>query len=497
MLTKINFDESIKYIGKYLYKLTKLPIKFFDSRLNTDLIQRIGDQETLQNFLTNKFLEFFFTILNLLVFSAILCYYNYFSFSVFLTFSGVSIIWTLFFLKKRKRLDYDRFSINSENKNNIYEVINGMAEIKVNNAQNVVISKWQILQNQLNKISLDSLYLNYYQLIGSSFVNKLKDIIITFICAYLVIKNNLSLGVMMTIGYVLGQLSAPVIQITSFIQVFQDAKIALERLEDIQMRKDEDDNTKMLPPLLLNRGIRLSHVCFKYMVNSKKYVINNLSLSIPTGKITAIVGVSGSGKTTLAKLLLSFYYPQSGDIFLDDVRLNEVNSNLWREKCGVVMQNGIIFSGTISENIALHDYKPDIKRVKLASKIACVDEFIENLPLGYNTKIGNSGIDLSGGQKQRILIARAVYKNPQFIIMDEATSSLDANNEMKILNNLSRFFEGKTVVIIAHRLSTVKNANNIVVMERGTIVEEGTHRMLTSLKGVYYHLVKNQLELGN
>ncbi|WP_353122439.1 peptidase domain-containing ABC transporter [Dysgonomonas capnocytophagoides] len=497
ILMKVNFNESIKYLVEYLYKLVRLPIKFFDTRLNTDLIKRMEDQERIQSFLTHRFIELFFMILNLIIFSSILFYYNGISFLIFFILSAVSISWTILFLKKRKRLDYDRFSVSSQNNNNIYEMINGMSEIKINNAENIKILKWENLQSKINRINLKSLYLNYYQLVGSSFVNRLRDIIITCICAYFVINDNITLGTMMTISYILGQLSSPVSYLTNFTQTFQDVSNSLERLDDIQSREDEDVNRKIYPPDRIEKGFSLKNASFKYLDNATNYVIDNLSLEIPSGKITAIVGVSGSGKTTLMKLLLSFYYPQKGDIFLDDYKLNEIKSDEWRKKCGVVMQDGIIFSGTIAENIALSDDKPEMNKVKLSAKMACVDDFIERLPLKYGTKIGRIGIDLSGGQKQRILIARAIYKNPQIIFLDEATSSLDANNEMAILNNLSSFFQGKTVIVIAHRLSTVKNADNIVVINNGQIVEQGTHEKLSLTKGLYYELVKNQLELGN
>lgn len=496
ILTKINFNVSIKYLSEYLYKLVKLPIKFFDSRLNTDLIQRMDDQEKIQSFLTYRFLDFFFTILNLIVFTSLLAYYSVGAFGIFFLLSAISILWTVLFLKKRKRLDYDRFFVNSENKNNIYEMIYGMSEIKINTAEEVRINRWELVQRKQNAISLRALYLNQYQVVGSSFINRLRDIAITGLCAYFVIGSNMTLGVMMTISYILGQLSGPMSQLTQFTTSFQDATNSLERLEDIQMRDNEDDKNKISPPTKINEGFVLQNVSFKYIENSNFFVIKGLSLNIPKGKVTAIVGVSGSGKTTLMKLLLSFYYPQEGDIFLDGTKMNQINAREWRRMCGVVMQDGYIFSSTILENIALRDEQPDLLRVKQAAELACINEFIDQLPLGYNTKIGKAGMEISGGQKQRILIARAIYNNPEFIILDEATSSLDANNELAILKNLDNFFKGKTVVIVAHRLSTVKNADNIVVMEKGQIVEEGTHNELSTLDGAYFNLVRNQLELG-
>lgn len=497
ILTKINFKASIKYLSEYLYKLVKLPIRFFDTRLHTDLIQHIEDQDRIQSFLTYKVIDLSFSVLNIFVFGTILFYYSPMSFFIFLFFSFVSILWTVLFLNKRKRLDYDRFYISSLHKNNIYEIINGMTEIKINNAQNTRISKWEKIQKKLNKIVLEALYLNYYQIIGSTFINRFRDFTTTCLCAFLVIKQDMTLGIMMTISYILGQLSTPLNQLTQIPQALQDTSNSLNRLHDIQTKEEEDNNKKINPPAKLHKGIILSNIFFKYSDNANSFTLKNVTLNIPKGKTTAIVGASGSGKTTLVKLLLSFYYPQMGDIYLDGIRLNKINSELWRKMCGVVMQDGMIFSGSILENIALGDENPSIENVRLAAQQACIDNFIMKLPMQYTTKIGNVGINLSGGQKQRILIARAIYKNPQFIILDEATSSLDANNELSIINNLNLFFEGKTVVVVAHRLSTVKNADNIIVMDNGQIVEEGTHKVLSEMKGLYFNLVKNQLELGH
>ena len=495
LLTKINFNESVKYLSEYLYKLVKLPISFFDTRLNTDLIQRMEDQERVQTFLTYHFLDLFFAFINLLVFSTILIYFSASIFCIFLILSVLSILWTLLFLHKRKKLDYNRFYIASQNRNNIYEMIFGMPEIKINNAHNVRISKWSNLQKKMNGISLKGLYLNFYQLIGSSFINRLRDIFITGLCAYFVIYENMTLGVMMTISYVLGQLSAPITQLIQFTQTFQDAVNSLDRLNEIQQKKEENNDTK-ISISTLQSGFSIEHISFKYMKHSPTYIINDVSLHIPKGKITAIVGTSGSGKTTLIKLLLSFYTPQEGEIKVDNLPLTQVDTDSLRSICGVVMQNGYIFSGTIAENIALYEDRPNMERLEYAVRTACLDDFIKELPMVYETPIGNSGIDLSGGQKQRLLIARAVYKDPDIIIFDEATSSLDANNEMQILNNLTSFFKQRTVIVVAHRLSTVKNADNIIVMEDGKIVEQGTHQFLSAQKGKYYNLVKNQLELG-
>lgn len=495
ILVKINFDTSVKYLTELLHKIIRLPIKYFDTRLNTDFIQRLDDQERLQSFLTFRVIDIFFTSINLIVFSAILAYYNLLVFFIFTLISSLSIIWTVILLKRRKYLDYSRFSAQSENKNNIYELINGMFEIKINNAKDKRIAVWEKTQRKINGISLKALYLNYYQLIGSSFLNRIRDILITTLCAYLVISNQMTLGIMMTISYVLGQLTGPINDLTSFSQNFQDARISLDRLAEIQ-RKEDETHERLTQIKAFDDRIVLSNISFKYEGSFNKFVINDLSLEIPKGKITAIVGDSGSGKTTILKLLLGFYYPQQGDILVGNNKLKDINIDNWRNYCGVVMQEGYIFSGSVLDNIALAIEDTDIERVRFAAEVACISNFIETLPNKYDTQIGKSGLELSGGQKQRLLIARAVYKNPEIILFDEATSHLDSNNESKIMSNLQSFFVGKTVVIVAHRLSTVVNADNIVYIEDGHILEQGNHKDLWNSKKHYYNLIKNQLELN-
>lgn len=369
-----------------------------------------------------------------------------------------------------------------------------MTEIKINNAQDTRISVWRETQSRINSIGLKALYLNYYQLIGTSFANKMKDILITTLCAYLVIYDQMTLGIMMSISYILGQLTGPVNQITQITQAFQDAKISLDRLSEVQSKEDEYNQDKLPVNFTLSQ-IKIRSVYFKYEGSYNDYVLKNLTMIIEPHKTTAIVGNSGSGKTTLLKLLLGFYYPQRGHIITDNTELNKLNIDEWRKKCGVVMQDGYIFSGSIAENIALGDSSINWQRIEYAAKIACIEEHIISLPNKYQTKIGKSGIDLSGGQKQRILIARAVYKNPELIIFDEATSHLDTTNESNIMNNLKSFFSNKTVIIVAHRLSTVVNADKIVYLENGYIMEEGKHDELLHKQGYYFNLIKNQLEL--
>lgn len=494
--TKIGFNIGIELLSRYLYKLIKLPVGFFDTKLNADLIQRISDQNRIEQFLTYSVNTIIITILNVIVFSGVLLYYNAIIFCVFTLFVIIATIYSKLFMHRRGMLDYVLFSVQSNDKNNIYEMINGMRDIKINSAQEARVARWETTQNAINKIRLKSLFLNFYMNVGTQFLNRFKDIAITAGCAYYVIQGQMSIGIMMTIVFVLGQLSNYVSQVINFFSSLQDTKLSLDRLDDIYLREDEDNSQRASPCDGVRMGLKMSDLSFKYPGSYHHFALKNINLDLPKGSVTAIVGASGSGKTTLMKLLLSFYHPTKGVVYLDDKSLSEISADKWRQQCGVVMQDGYIFSGTIAENIAIADIIPDIERVKQAAKIACIDAFIESLPMQYNSKIGASGIDLSGGQKQRIFIARAVYKNPKFIFFDEATSSLDANNERQIMNNLEAFYRDKTVIIIAHRLSTVSNADNIIFLENGSIVEQGTHQELTDKKGAYYRLVKNQLELG-
>lgn len=496
LLMQINFKVSVQFLVSYLYKLIKLPLKIFDNRLNSDLMMRMDDSDRIQNFLTFHSLELLLSTISLTVFSVMLFFYNQYALYIFLVMSILSAGWTVLFLNKRKLLDYSRFTVASETKNSIYELINEMPEIKINNAHKTKISQWEILQIKLNKINLKALFLNYYQIIGSNFFNKIKDIFITALCAYWVIDHKMTIGTMMTIGFILGQLNGPIVSLINIMRGLQDAKLSFNRLDEIQQMDEEDSDKTVQLHTSPSKTIILNHVTFKYEGNFSPCVLNDVSAQIPIGKITAIVGSSGSGKTTLLKLLLAIYSPNKGEILLDGQDMKKIVPDSWRRKCGVVLQDGYIYSGTYAENIAIAEEVPDLSRVKYASDLACISDFIESLPMGYNSKIGKVGAGLSGGQKQRILIARAIYRNPDFIFLDEATSSLDANNEKKILANLTEFFKGKTVVIIAHRLSTVKNADQIIVLEKGVIVEQDNHEGLIKTRGRYFELIKNQLELG-
>ncbi|WP_316635034.1 peptidase domain-containing ABC transporter [uncultured Flavobacterium sp.] len=496
ILTNINFKLSVNLKKDLLTKLMRLPIKFFDTRLNTETLQRLNDQSKIQNFLTWKGIDLVLNVLNIFVFGAILCYFNPMVFGMYFFLSLLSIVWVVFFLKKRAMLEYAMFLGQSENNNSIYEFIMNMSEIKINNAQGNIINKILRIQTKLNRLELRSLFLNMYQNIGVDFLSKLKEIIAIAICAILIIDNKMTLGTLLSITYVIGQLMNPLQSLVGFIKDTQDANIANERIGEIYNNNDEDNNSKIHIDNENFQQIKLNNVAFKYPGNFNPFVLNNISFQIPENSVTAIVGSSGSGKTTLLKLLLKYYPSTEGEILLDEQNINNVYSNEWRKKCGIVLQDGNIFSGTIAENIALAEEIIDEEKLLNASKIACILDFVESLPMAFHTKIGNTGIELSGGQKQRILIARAVYKNPHYIFFDEATSALDAENEKIIHDNLQEFFKGKTVVIIAHRLSTVKNADQIIVLKNGEIVETGNHQELVYNKANYFNLVKNQLELG-
>ncbi|AKK72572.1 ABC transporter ATP-binding protein [Chryseobacterium gallinarum] len=488
--TRIN----LSVISDFFIKLMKLPISYFDSRMTGDLMQRINDHERIEKLLTNNSLNTIFSLFNLIVFSIVLLYYNVTLFFIFAIGSFLYFSWIFFFLKKRKILDYKRFSQISQEQSTVIELINGMQEIKMHNAERQKRWGWEKMQISLFKINLKALSLEQWQSIGGDFINQLKDLTLTFFSAKLVIDGQITLGAMLSIQFIIGQLNNPLIMIINFIKQFQDADIAIERLNEIH-NKDNEENK--IYSSFENGDIKLNEVAFKYN-GTNEYIFNGLNIRIPYKKTTAIVGTSGSGKTTLLKLLLQFYPPNQGSITLNETPFENISPSRWRSECGVVMQDGYIFNDTIANNIALGEADHiSMERLWQAINIANIDEFIESLPLGLNTKIGSEGMGISGGQKQRILIARAVYKSPKYIFFDEATSALDANNEKKIIENLESFFKDKTAIIVAHRLSTVKHADKIIVMEDGEVEEEGTHNELVEKKGKYYQLVKNQLELGN
>lgn len=490
--TRIN----ISLISDFLSKLMRLPMVYFDSKLIGDLLQRIGDNKRIESFLTGTTLNVMFSLVNLIIFGVVLLFYNIKIFSIFIIGSTLYAIWVWLFMKKREELDYRRFAQMAANQSNVIQLVQGMQEIKLNGCEQKKRWEWERIQAKLFRVSVKGLALSQYQQSGAVLINEVKNILITVVAATSVVEGNMTLGMMLAVQYIIGQLNSPIDQLISFFNLTQDAKISLDRLGEIHLRKDEEEpDDSKINEIPDGKNIEVNNLSFNYEGPDSELVLNDISISIPVGKQTAIVGTSGSGKTTLVKLLLGFYAPTKGDIKIGENCFDAFSIRSWREQCGVVMQDGFIFSDTIANNIAPGADIVDKNRLLHAAKVANIAEFIDTLPLGYNTKIGGEGHGLSQGQKQRILIARSVYKNPKFIFFDEATNALDANNEKVILENLQDFFKGRTVVVVAHRLSTVKNADQIIVIEKGRIVEVGTHAELSKLKGSYYTLVKNQLEL--
>jgi ATP-binding cassette subfamily B protein len=546
ILLHISTRINISILTDFLIKLMKLPLSFFDSKKTGDILQRMNDHQRIESFLTGSSINVLFSLANLIIFSVVLAVFNMYIFSVFITASILYSLWVIVFLKRRRRLDYKRFDIASKEQSATIQLVQGMQEIKLNGVEKPMRWNWERLQAKLFKLNMKGLALNQWQQSGASFINEGKNIFITFLSAKAVIDGQMTLGTMLAVQYIIGQLNSPIEQMIGFVQSWQNAKISMDRLNEIHKIEDEEPQYKSLlqelpatftkqlaggrtssayPNYLINddlqspvfenhnnnyvsnfddSGISFSKVCFTYSGAGNEPVLKDINLKIPKGKTTAIVGVSGSGKTTLLKLLLKFYEPQKGDILLlpsprgegSGVRLSNISHKTWRSNCGAVMQESFIFSDSIAKNIAVGEEKVDMEKLNHAVMVANIDDFIQSLPLGFNTKIGAEGNGISMGQRQRILIARAVYRDPEFIFFDEATNSLDANNERIIIDNLGSFFKNKTVVVVAHRLSTVKHADQIVVLNKGIIIERGTHQELVNLKGEYFTLVKNQLELG-
>jgi ATP-binding cassette subfamily B protein len=497
ILLHISTRINISIISDFLIKLMKLPLGFFDSKMIGDILQRIEDHGRIERFLTAQSIGILFSMFNLVVFAIVLAIYSMKIFFIFVIGSALYFLWVYLFMKRRRELDYKRFNKLSENQSKLIQIVNGMQEIKLNNYEKEKRWEWERVQAGLFKVSVKSLSLEQYQDAGSVVINETKNILIIIVSATAVIHGELTLGMMLAIQYIIGQLNSPLKMLVNFMHHAQDAKISLERLAEIHDKKDEDESSvariKTLPK---NKSISIANLVFQYEGPRSPRVLNQINLEIPGNKTTAIVGVSGSGKTTLIKLLLGFYPPTEGDIKIGNVRLANYSPKMWRDKCGVVMQDGFIFSDSIARNIVVSESEINEKQLFHAVKMANIQDFIESMPLSYNTKIGQEGVGLSQGQKQRILIARAIYKKPEYLFFDEATNALDANNEKMIMENMSEFSKGKTVVVVAHRLSTVKNADQIVVLEKGEIVELGKHDELISKKGKYFELVKNQLELG-
>lgn len=506
LLLRISMHVNISLLSDFFLKLLKLPMSFFETKLMGDLLQRMGDHSRVENFLTHQTLGVAFSSVSFIVLGSVLAAYNWLIFVVFIGGSVAYAMWIASFLKRRKLLDYEQFEVAAKNNGITYQFVTCMQEIKLQGCQQRRRSEWASSQKELYDIQMKSLKLQQTQQAGCLCINELKNILITVAAAMGVIDGDMTLGSMLAIQFIVGQLNSPVEQLMSFISSIQDVKISLERINQIHCHSDEQPiyqanraqlGTSSTDKTCTTAAIEFKNVTFRYDRHSPTPTLNDISISVPAGKITAIVGTSGSGKTTILKLMLGYYEPEQGKILLGGTPIQEYNFDWWRSRCGVVMQDGVIFSESIARNIATSDGSIDESQMKFAAKTACIDSFIESLPLKYNTRIGRDGNGISLGQKQRILIARAIYRNPPFLFFDEATNSLDAANERKITDNLANFYYGRTVVIVAHRLSTVKNADNIIVIENGRIVETGNHISLTAAKGAYYNLVKNQLELGN
>jgi ATP-binding cassette subfamily B protein len=491
--TRIN----IALISDFLAKLMRLPIGFFDSKQTGDILQRIGDHRRVESFFTTSSLNILFSLFNLVVFSVILAIFSWKILFIFLAGSVLYFLWVWLFMKKRRTLDHQEFSKLSENQTKLIQIVQGIQDIKINNAERPKRWEWENIQSALFRVKMKGLTIDQYQEAGGTFVNELKNILITVVAALAVINGSMSLGMLLAVSYILGQLNAPLQQMINFMHLAQDASISLERLNEIHETTDETERDTGIAILPEASTINIKDLTFSYGGPHTRNVLEKINLELKSSSVNAIVGRSGSGKTTLVKLLLGFYPPSQGEIRIGDQSIMHIPTDFWRQHCGVVMQDGYIFGDTVARNIALGHEEIDTEKLLHAVKMSCIDDFIDQLPLGYNTVIGNQGLSLSGGEKQRILIARAIYNDPDFLFIDEGTSSLDASNEKEIMQNLETVFKGKTVIIVAHRLSTVKNADQIIVLEKGAIMEQGSHTELTKKKGHYYELIRNQLEMGS
>ncbi|WP_163708442.1 peptidase domain-containing ABC transporter [Mangrovibacterium lignilyticum] len=498
ILLHISTRINISIISDFLIKLMKLPIGFFDTKMIGDLMQRIQDHRRIERFLTTQTLGVLFSVVSLSVFAIVLAIYSWTILLIFVLGSVIYIFWVWLFMKRRRQLDYKKFSQLSDNQSMLIQLITGMQEIKLNNFEKQKRWEWERIQARLFRVNVQNLSIDQYQQAGSVFVNQTKNILITVVAAMAVLNGDMTLGMMLAVQFIIGQMNSPLNELINFMHLAQEAKISLERLGEIHNQNEEEEKGKpLLNSMPVDKSLHIENLVFQYEGPHSPKVLDNIKLDIPEKKITAIVGTSGSGKTTLVKMLLGFYPPASGKIRVGETDLQNFSQQWWRTKVGAVMQDGFIFSDTITSNIAVGVERLDKERLIFAAKTANLMDMIERLPLGFATKIGQDGHGLSQGQKQRILIARVIYKNPEYLFFDEATNALDANNEKVIMENLNRVYEGKTVIVVAHRLSTVKNADQIVVLDQGVIVELGNHDELTAKRGAYYNLVKNQLELGS
>lgn len=507
ILLRISNILNIQILSDFWRKLTKLPVSYFDLHHTGDTLQRLGDHSKIQAFLLGTALSTVFSFFNFFIYAVVLIIYNVNLFLIFCAGSTIYFIWVQLFLRIRRRMNYESFHLSAKENNVTLQFIQGMQEIRLNNAEKQKRWEWENIKANTFKLGFKNLNYSQIQSAGAVFINNMQGLSISFIVSKLVVDGKLTFGAMIAVQYIIGQLSGPIEQWVGFVQSLQDAKISMERLNEIHQLDDEEDvNKRYITRLPDDKGISIKNLSFTYPSAGNEPVLQNINLVFPENKVTAIVGASGSGKTTLIKILLKIYEQYEGEIRIGlsdkqseegtGIKFNAISHSYWRGECGAVLQDGFIFNDTIARNIAVGVEDINYNQLIYSCKIANIHSFIESLPNGYYTKLGADGTGVSQGQRQRILIARAIYKNPAYLFFDEATNSLDANNEKEIIENLENLFKGKTVVIVAHRLSTVRNADKIIVLDKGKIIEEGTHEELSGLKGKYYELVKNQLELG-
>lgn len=496
LLLHVTSRISVSLVSGFLSKLMKLRISFFDTKMIGDIIQRINDYERIETFLTGSLISIITIFVSFLIFGSVILKYSFYILLIFLVGSICYIVWVLLLMRKRAIVDYMKFQETAINYSNIIQIITGIQDIKLNNCEKKKRWQWEKTQIKLHEISMSGLKLSQTQKIGGDLIDNMKNMAISFLSATFVINGDLSLGMFFAIQFTVGQLNVPLYQSIGIMQSWQDVQLSLKRINEVYGNEEEENANATVNHISSGMDIRFENVSFRYGGANSPFALKNISLVIPNRKVTAIVGYSGSGKTTLLKLILGYYDPTEGEILLEGISLRDVNKDYWRSKCAIVMQESFIFSDTIGENIGLAENEPDSDRIAKAAEIANINTFIESLPMKYKTCIGSEGQNLSTGQKQRLLIARAVYKNAEYVFLDEATNSLDATNEKNIMDNLSRHFQQKTVLIIAHRLSTVKHADHIIVLDKGCIAETGTHAELIKRKGYYYKLIKDQLELG-
>ncbi len=498
IMLHIHTRIDISLISDFLAKLMNMPLHFFDTKRTGDILQRIGDHSRIKSFLLGNSVNIVFSLFNFIVFMGILAYYNLTVLGIFIVGNAFYIIWVLSFMRYRRELDIRRFYQSSLEQGRLIQMVQGMQDIKLNNCERQKRWEWERIQMHLFRISVKGLKVGQIQQTGSVLFTQSTNILISFIAARSVVEGRMTMGMMMSLTYIIGQISAPIGEFIRFVQSMQDARISLERLNEIHAQDDEEkDIERKLTVLPEDHTIHIRNLSYSYSGAARDYALKNVSIDIPGRKVTAIVGESGCGKTTLLKLIQGFYLPCEGSIKVGDVSLELVNPHLWRKSTGSVMQESFIFSDTIANNIALGADEVDTARMFHASRMANIADFISSLPLGYNTRIGMEGSGISAGQRQRILLARAIYKNPEFMFLDEATNSLDATNERIIMDNLKQCYEGKTVVISAHRLSTIKDADQIIVLHHGEVVEQGTHMQLLEARGHYFRLVENQMDINN